>query len=699
MPDLLLEIGAEEMPVTAVLPALEQMKNTIAGGLNKLRLTYGDIETYGTPRRLAILVRGVAERQPDQEVEYKGPPAERAFSEDGQATNAAYGFAKARGVDVKDLSIKETDNGTFVAVTVREEGRPAGDVLPQLLEDTVTSLNFPKTMRWGDLDMRFVRPIRWLVGLLDEQIIEFSVAGLTSGRESRGHRKLASGPVVFAQAADYVEALEAAFVIADHRRRREMIVRQAQAAAAEFNGVAVLHDDVVDENNFLVEWPLCVIGSFDERFLKLPDAVSAMVMEKHQSYFPVAARDGALMAKFIFVGNMSEKAADVVRAGNEKVIAARLADGEFYITEDTKITPDAALMKLRRVTFIEKLGTLYDKVERLQVLTKWLAERIGADDDLTEDVQRAALLCKNDQTTQMIGDNKLAGLQGSIGAYYAGLAGERDPVCDAISEQYMPASAEAELPVSQAGALLAIADKVDNLAASFYIGMEPTGTKDPMGLRRQAHGLIRICMDRDLHFSIDDMFSLCIGLLPSLSGNDADESADAGAKLHAFCAARVQNILEAAGVSYDVIRAVLGTPWHDVVEVVNRTRAVDQMRADDDEFEGIVDTATRPANISRPADIPTAARVESALFTEAIEGELWAAYRKSKDTVAAALDSRFDYKGAWRALKEMRAPIDAYFNAVMVNVDDEAVRANRLALMRDIDRLYCRLADFTQIVQ
>lgn len=699
MPDLLLEIGVEEMPVTAVLPALEQMKKMIAAGCDKLRLSHGDVETYGTPRRIAVLVREVAERQPDQEVEYKGPPAERAFSEDGQPTNAAYGFAKARGVDVKELCIKETDNGTFVAVTVREEGRQAVEVLSELLETTVTSLNFPKTMRWGDLDIRFVRPIRWLVGLLGDRIIEFSVADLKSGRESRGHRKLAAGPIVLTQASDYVQALEGAFVIADHRRRREMIVEQAKAAAALFNGSAVLHDEIVDENNFLVEWPLCVIGGFDKRFLQLPDAVSAMVMEKHQSYFPVASRDGALMAKFIFVGNMSEKAADVVRAGNEKVIAARLADGEFYITEDTKVTTDEALAKLRRVTFIENIGTMYDKVERLQVLTKWLCERIGADNELSEDVQRAALLCKNDQITQMIGDNKLAGLQGVIGAYYAGLAGERDPVCDGIGEHYMPVNADAELPVSQAGALLAVADKVDNLAAAFYVGMEPTGTKDPMGLRRQAHGVIRICMDRELHFSIDDMVGLCFGLLPSIVGDDADNNDDAGTKLHAFCAARVQNILEGEDIRYDVIRAALGTQWHDVVEVINRARAIAKIRAADAEFEGIVDTAKRPANISRSTNVPAAARVDSALFTETIENELLAAYRKCKEAVATAIDGGFDYQRAWNALKELRAPIDAYFDVVMVNVEDEDIRANRLALMRDIDRLYCRLADFTEIVQ
>ncbi len=360
MPDLLLEIGAEEMPHTAVLPALAQARQAIEAGLDRLRLDHGPVETYGTPRRLAVFVGELADRQPDREVEYKGPPAERAFTEDGQPTDAALGFARARGVSVEQLAVCETDNGAYVTATVMEEGRPAIEVLPELLAETIGSLSFPKTMRWGDLDVRFVRPIRWIVAMLGTEVIPLEYAGVRSGRVSCGHRTLGATSVKLKDAADYLRALEQASVLADHHSRRKTIQQQAREAATVYNGTAVLRDDVVDENNFLVEWPHCVVGSFDERFLRLPDDVIAMVMEKHQSYFPVAGEAGALLARFIVVANSGEASSEMVRIGNEKVIAARLADAEFYISEDTRSTPEDALEKLKRVTYLGNLGTLYD---------------------------------------------------------------------------------------------------------------------------------------------------------------------------------------------------------------------------------------------------------------------------------------------------------------------------------------------------
>jgi len=699
MPDLLFEIGTEEIPANVVLPALDQMAQMMGEGLDGLRLSHGEIAAYATPRRLALLVSDTAHRQPDREVEYKGPPAERAFTEDGDPTDAAFGFAKARGVDVGHLAVKETGNGVFVSVTVKEQGRPAVEVLPEMLTEIIAALDFPKTMRWGSLDVRFIRPIRWLVALLGSEVVPIQVAGLESSRVTWGHRALSPEPVELQDAAGYLDALEQAHVIADHRLRRHTIIEQAQAIAAEVNGTAVLHDDIVNENHFLVEWPLCILGSFDQRYLELPDEVITTVMEKHQSYFPVAAESGALMARFIVVANVAEDAADIVRAGNENVIGPRLADAEFYIQADTKITPEQSLDKLRRVTFLENLGTLYDKTMRLQILAKWLCDRIGADEAELASTQRAALLSKTDQISQMIGDTKLAGLQGTIGGYYALVAGEDRTVSQAIAEQYMPVGADSALPVTMAGALLAVADKIDNLASSFFVGAEPSGTKDPMGLRRQAHGIIAICMDRRLRFSLDDIVSLDMGLLPDLPEEQTPDIAKATARLKDFMAARIENFLQAAEVSYDIVRAVLATCWDDAVETIERAEALASIRAEDSEFEAAVDTATRPANIVRPTDLPADVQVDTELFVEPIEQRLWDAYRECAEQVVAALSGRCDYLAAWEALKSLREPIDDYFIQVMVNVEDEELRTNRLAVMRELDRLYLRFADFTQIVQ
>jgi glycyl-tRNA synthetase beta chain len=699
MPQLLLEIGAEEIPANAVLPALQQMEEMMGRELKRLRLAYGEIATYATHRRLAIVVKRLAENQPDQEVEHKGPPVERAFTEEGDPTDAAIGFAKARGVDVSDLAVRETDKGSFVFATVQEEGKATLEVLPSLLTEMIASLEFPKTMRWGELEMRFVRPIRWLVALLGAEVVPIQVADLTSGRVTHGHRALHPEPVELTDAGEYLQKLENAYVIADHRRRRREIVEQAEAVAAEVDAAPVLRKEIVDENNFLVEWPTCLLGQFDERYLELPDEVIATVMEKHQSYFPVVPESGSLLARFIVVANIAADAGPVVRTGHEKVIAARLADAEFYVNEDTKRSPDEAREELRRVTFLGNLGTLYDKTMRLEILVKWLCQRQGVDGEIVESLQRAAAISKIDQISQMVGDTKLADLQGIIGGYYAAAAGENQTVSEAIAEQYKPVSADGELPTSPGGAVLSVADRIDNIAAAFYLGMEPTGTKDPMGLRRQSQGLIAICLERSLHFSLPDVVSLVMGLLPDLPNSEMPDVAEAGLKLREFIAGRIENLLEVSGVGYDIVRAALGTPWDDTVEVITRAKALAEIRAHDDEFGQTVDTATRPANIVRHTDLPASAEVDVGLFTEPVEQQVWDSCELAREQLEVALKAGADYARAWEVLKTLSKPIDDYFLAVMVNVEDEELRTNRLAVMRELDSLYLRLADFTQIVQ
>lgn len=700
MPDLLFEIGVEEMPAGIIKPALSQMQQMMTGGLTELRLEHGEVETMASPRRLAILVEDVAQQQPDQEVVYKGPPADRAFTDEGDPTDAAYGFAKAKGAEVSDLQIEDTDNGSFVFVHSEETGLPAIEVLPGLLTEIVEGLNFPKQMRWADVGVRFVRPIRWIVALLGDRVIPFEYAQVAAGNTSSGHRFLSDGDVKISQAADYRAAMESVDVMVDHNERRDYIIQQAREAAGAYNGEAVLDEETLNENTFSVEMPFCVTGTFDERYLSLPDEVLATVMEKHQSYFPVADSNGHLMSRFIIVSNIGGKAEDNVRAGNEKVIEARLADAEFYIEEDTKEPPEEKLDELRRVTYMEGLGTLYDKVMRLQAIGKWLCERLNASEEIEQTVNRAALLSKTDQVSLMVGDTKLAGLQGIAGAHYARHAGEPAGVCEAIAEQYLPVSADGDLPDSFPGAVLAIADKIDNLCASFYAGMEPTGAKDPMGLRRQAQGMVRICADRGLRFSLDDLVSLNMGLLPDLPDDeDVPDVPEATRKLKEFITGRLDSFLQERGVGYDTVRAVLATNWRGIVDVIRRGQAVAEIREEDPEFEGTVDTATRPANIVRPVELPADAAVDEQLFEDPIETELWEAFQVASRKVSAALSGPPDFRAAWDILKGLRGVIDRYFDEVMVNAKDEKLRTNRLALMRDLDTLFCRLADFTEIVQ
>ncbi|MFO7947747.1 MAG: glycine--tRNA ligase subunit beta [Armatimonadota bacterium] len=700
MPDFVLEIGVEEMPAGMIEPALEQMQQAMAEGLKELRLGHGNIETMGTPRRLAVLVDDIQQRQPDQELVYKGPPADRAFTEDGDPTDAAIGFAKAKGVEVRDLNIDETDNGTFVFARTQETGQPAVEVLPELLVDLTEGLSFPKMMRWGECDMRFGRPIRWIVALLGEEIVPFEIAGVTSGNMSRGHRFVSDGAVEVSEAARYEEVMDEARVMVDHRQRRKCIIRQAREAAAAHGGEVVLDEDTLTENIFSVEMPSCVVGTFASRYLALPDEVLATVMEKHQTYFPVADSNGHLMTQFIIISNVDNRAEENVRLGNEKVIEARLADAEFYIEEDTKEPPEERLDELRRVSYLEGLGTLYDKTTRLEAIGKWLCERVNASDEVENAVNRAALLSKTDQISLMIGDTKLASLQGIAGAHYARQAGEPSAVCEAIAEQYMPVRADGELPGSLAGALLAIADKSDDLCASFYLGMEPTGARDPMGLRRQAQGIIQICVDRGLRFSLDDLISLNMGLLPDLPEDKEPVNVVERAKsLKSFIAGRIDSFLQAEGVAYDTVRAVLATKWREIVGVVKRGRELSRIREEDPEFEQTVDMATRPANIVRPSDLPDDATIAPGLFEESIEESLWDAYQQASDDLDSLLTNGADISAAWNVLKGLRSLIDRYFDTVMVNVDDEALRTNRLAVMRAFDELFCRVADFTEIVQ
>jgi glycyl-tRNA synthetase beta chain len=706
--DLLFEIGVEEIPASFVLPALEQLREALVSGLDALSLAHGEALTYGTPRRLALMVRDVAERQPDAQKEYKGPPVDKAYDAEGKPTQAAIGFARTRGVDVSELKIFETDKGAWVGVTVTEQGQDARAVLPELLERATLGLTFPKTMRWADLDLRFARPIRWLVALFGSEVIDVEIAGVRAGAVTRGHRVLGSSEITLKSPSEYVPALRANYVLADVQERQETIRAQAEAVAASLGGRARIDPDLLTEINFLVEWPTCFAGSFDARFLQLPDPVIVKVMQGHQRYFPVEDSEGRLMPYFIAVRNGTDEGIDIVRAGNEKVIVPRLADAEFYLMEDLKHSLDERVASLERVTFMEGLGTLADKTQRLRRLCAMIAQadpRISATDAALLD--RAAQLCKTDLVTLMVGDSKLGELQGVVGGEYARRLGEPEAVAVAIAEHYRPRGVSDEMPSTALGTALSIADKVDNLAACFRLGAIPSGSADPFALRRQAQGIVDMLLASGLRL---DLRSLLLAALEALPEPQLQREKDAARVLPVpealealmkFMAQRIDAALSRGGVSYDLARAVLGVEWRSPVEVVERGQFLQGLRDKAAaEFDRLVTAAERPARIARPAGLPADATVDPQAFEDPWESRLFAAAAEAAAAVEKALACEPpDYRSAVEALGKLSEPIDEFFSAVMVMVDDERLRTNRLALLGSIDRIFGRIADFLQVVR
>ncbi|MFO8080620.1 MAG: glycine--tRNA ligase subunit beta [Armatimonadota bacterium] len=699
--DLLFEIGVEEIPAPAVLPALSQLENLLTEGLAAARLTHGEISTWGTPRRLAIMVGGVQLRQEDLEEEIKGPPAAAAFDDEGKPTKAAEGFAAGKGLTVDDLEVRETEKGSYVFAQVTQQGQEAIEVLPEILDNAVSSLNFPKTMRWGSLEFRFARPIRWLLVLLGSNVVPMEVADLQSDRLTWGHRFLSDGPVEIAEPSEYLSKLEDAYVIADHRRRQEMIEEGAAKVAEEAGGRARLDEDLVEEVNFMVEYPTPLVGHFDSRYLQLPDDVIVTVMSGHQRYFAVENSDGSLMPLFIAIRNGDDHGLETVREGNERVIEPRLADAEFYLTEDMRTPLEDRIEDLQRVTYIEGLGSLYDKTERLVELVNWLCGQIAAVEDQHQTAAtRAAELAKCDLNTNMIGDTKLAKLQGRVGAEYARRSGEPEEVALAIGEQYRPQSAADTPPVTRPGRIVAVCDRIDHLAACFRIGLRPTGSADPHALRRAAQGIVRIIIEAGWHVDLPELIDFALDNLPEVEHEDAVPPEKVAEQIHEFVLARLDTEMERCGVSYDLTRAVLNTECPDLLDAYHRAIALRDIRQRDPEaFETVVIAAERTANICRQAK----AEEDLALAPDALVDDhavaLYEAYEAAREAVSDALAAEeADYEATWNALAGMCDTIDTFFDEVMVMAEDEAVRANRLALLAEIDDLFLRLLDVQEIV-
>ena len=704
--DLLFEIGVEELPGGYVPPALDQLERAARDGLAGLRLGLGDLCGYGTPRRLALFVKDLAERQSDFDEEAMGPAVKVAFTPDGRPTRALLGFCQGKGVDPGQVRRIQTPKGEYVAVTVHQVGRPALEVLPALLGALPGRITFPKSMRWipGD-DARFARPVRWLAALYGDEVVPAHAFGLEAGRHSYGHRFLAPGPVEIPGAGRYLETLERVFVLADHRARRLLAAEQVARVAASAGGRIVPDDELVEINSFLVEWPTAFAGAYDAGFLTLPREVIVTALREHQRFFAVEGADAALKPAFVAIRNGDDRGLDAVRRGNEDVLTARLADARFYWETDLRHPPAERVEALEDVVWIEGLGSLRDKSARLESLCGWLAERIAP--PAASAARRAAILCKTDLLSEMIGSGKeYAVLQGVIGGYYAAKSGEPQDVAEAIAWHYHPRHAGDALPPGDAGVVLAIADKLDHVAGAFVAGKAPSGSEDPYGVRRAGNGVIRLLVEGRRHLDLRDA---TMQSTASFFAADPELAQAALMKqLGDFWRGRVETALEQEGIAYDTREAALeaqvpldGTGrsrpgWIDPVDCLARAQVLSGFR-DDRRFAPLVILFKRVANILKAATESLPGSLDRARLTEAAERELLAALERARERTSP-LWQRRAYADILPALLEMDAAIHGFFDQVMVNVEDPPVRLNRLRLLAEVRELFLRGWDLSRVV-
>ena len=680
---LLLEIGTEEVPAHVMPGILSQLKENAAKTFDELRIEYKNIKTLGTPRRSALLVEGLAEQQADLSKENRGPAVNIAFDADGNPTKAAQGFARGQGVKPEELVTKDG----YVYAMVHEKGGQTVDLLGDTLKGLVDGLNFPNNMHWADLDYKFIRPLRWLVALYGQDVIDFEVANVKSGRTSRGHRFLSEGDFEIANAEDYVEACRKASIIVDQNERCEMIRQQIAEVAAANGGQAEVNEDLLEEVLYLVEYPTALCGKFDEKYLALPAEAVITPMRDHQRYFPVL-KDGQLLPLFITIRNGGKEHLETVQHGNERVLRARLEDAQFFFDEDRKKTLEQHGEKLKTVVFQDGLGTIYDKALRLEVLAGYIADAIGANEQDKKDAVRAAKLAKADLVTGMV--TEFTELQGVMGREYALLDGETKAVAQAIDEHYMPRFAGDSQPASVAGRIVSLADKIDTIVGTFSRGLIPTGSQDPFALRRQALGIVNMLKEAQYHISLSQLVAKAMELLKIA---DAGQQAKLQNDVADFMKLRLKNVLADAGIRYDVVDAVFVTV-DDIYGVFLRAQAVNEAVKQD--MEKTIQAFVRTGNIARKAEDVQAA-VETGLLAEQVEKDLYKAYEDAASKVEKEVAAQ-DYAGAIATLSQLAAPIDAFFDGVMVMDKDEKIKNNRLGLLKLVDNLICQVADFSKIV-
>lgn len=684
--DLLVEIGTEELPPKALRKLSESLAQELGQRLQAAGLAYARLQGYGAPRRLAVWVRELAASQPDRVLERRGPALTAAFDEEGRTTAAAQGFARSCGVPVDALESLESDKGAWLVYRQRQQGAPTRELLPELLAQALQALPIPKRMRWDDLPGEFIRPVHWLVLLFGDEVIPAALLGVQAGRETRGHRFHHPGSLYLAEPAAYAPLLETeGKVLADFSVRREAIYAQVVGVAKQLGGSALLEEDLLDEVTGLVEWPVALAGRFDADFLKLPEEVLIAVMQGHQKYFPLLDGQGHLLPYFITVSNIESEQPAAVVEGNERVIRPRLADAAFFYATDRKETLASRCERLKRITFQEKLGSVFEKTERLAQLGRSIAMDIGGNGDWAE---RAGLLSKCDLVTEMV--TEFPELQGIMGRYYALQDNEPAEVAEALREQYLPRFAGDMLPRTTTGQALSLADRLDTLVGLFGIGEPPSGDKDPYGLRRAALGALRIMIESELALDLPPLLELA-----GRAYGDRLDGSSTAAQVHDYLLERLRGYYLEAGFRPDEIEAVLvlrpGQPW----DFERRLKAVASFRALP-EAESLAAANKRIRNILRKSEEKIPAQVEFELLLDPAEQTLANQMYDLEREVAPLLE-RQDYGAALKALAGLRGAVDQFFDEVMVMAEDLALRANRLALLARLQRLFLQVADISRL--
>lgn len=685
--DFLFEIRTEEIPAPTLPGARADLARGISEALAQAGLAPESVESWGTPRRLAVLARGVPDRQDDRETEVLGPPAATAFGADGKPTRAAEGFARAQKVEVSELVVVDSARGRTVAVRRTVPGRAAADVIAEAIPRVVGALTFPKTMRWGAGERAFVRPVRGVLALFGGRVVQMEVMGVRAGNATVGHRVLSDGELTIARPDEYLATLRGAYVEPDGGARREAILESSKRLASQVGGEIDADSDLAASLADLVEWPGLVRGSFDPEFLELPEEITTTAMKVHQKFLPVRGPDG-LLPHFIAVMDNSDDRRGFIAKGCEWVLNARLADARFFFGEDSRETLESRLPELERLSFQEKLGSYAAKTARLEELAAAIAEAVGRR-DLLEPVRTAARLAKADLTTRMV--REFTDLQGVVGGLYARAEGKPEPVWKAISDQYRPQGQSDELPREAAGAVLSLADRFDTLAGIFRLGLLPTGSKDPYGLRRAAAGAVAIAVDRQWRLDWTAVASRALALYPrGLPGPPADRAL---AELSTFFAERLRNFLERRGSSYDEVAAVTAVGTWDFADAAERAQALTEARRRLD-FRSLVLASKRIRNIVEGAG---QTELSPALYREDAERALASDFLEKKARLAELIEQR-RYPEALETIAAIGPSLDRFFVEVLVNAPEEDVRRNRHALLGAIQREFSKIADFSEIV-
>ncbi|EJV6898772.1 glycine--tRNA ligase subunit beta [Enterococcus faecalis] len=689
--DLLLEIGLEEMPAHVVTPSRIQLEEKVIKFLDEHHLDYETVQSFATPRRLAVKVTAIPEKQADVEEEVKGPAKKIALDAEGNWSKAAQGFVRGQGVTTEDIVFKELNGVEYVYVTKFTKGQSAKEVLTKL-NDVITSLTFPVTMHWANYDFEYIRPIHWIVALLDDEVIPFKVLDVTTGQTSRGHRFLGDD-VTFQHDNEYEAKLKEQFVVVQPNERKQMIVDQANALAAEKNWQLALDEELLEEVTNLVEYPTAFVGSFDEKYLSVPDEVLVTSMKEHQRYFEVRNDQGLLMPHFIAVRNGDNVHLENVIKGNEKVLIARLEDAEFFYNEDKKLTIEACVEKLKNVTFHEKIGSIYEKMQRVALIAQIIGRKVGLSEEELEDLKRASEIYKFDLVTNMVGE--FPELQGIMGEKYALLQGEKPAVATAIREHYLPTSSEGELPETAIGAVLALADKLDSVFSFFSVGMIPTGSNDPYALRRQTYGVIRIIEDKGWTFPLVQLQTE----VDEAVNQDVEKYGvllnEGQAEVVEFVKARLRQLLMTKNVRHDIIDAVVSAEQADLSKLFASANIL-KSRFEDQDFKPSMEALTRVINLAKKGQEllgDTEEGIDPSLFENKAEKELYQAVNDLSEAFATRTIAE-----NYEALVNLRPLIDAYFNETMVMVEDEKVKQNRLKQLMQIAKMALSIASLDLLI-